>query len=79
MRKDFKINIEIPTGMTVADMKEFIHDAVSSWGKQYQPLVDPRFDIGDSKITVTQMIKREKKNVQHNSTRLTEPKERQTL
>lgn len=57
MIAEFKVRIKIPEGMGISDMKEHILDAVSCWGKQFEPVVDPRFDISERDVKVTRLTK----------------------
>jgi hypothetical protein len=54
VKHEFKIKIKVPEGVSVPAMQEFILDAVSRWGKQYDP-TDPRFKIGDTQIEITRI------------------------
>ena len=51
----FHVEITLPPGMSVQDMKDFIWDALGSWGKSYKPL-SPEFSIGDTPIKVTTLV-----------------------
>lgn len=57
-RVEFKVAVNLPEGMTVADMCAYIRDAVSSWGGQYEPNVDPRFGMHRNRVTVVKMAKK---------------------
>ncbi len=59
MRKSFRVSLNIPDGLSIADTKEYIQDAVTSWGGQYEPpnqdnegQGDPRFHMRSAKVTV---------------------------
>lgn len=55
----FRVTVRAPVPMREADVREFIRDAVSTWGGQYEPpnadnafTGDPRFFIGKPPYTV---------------------------
>lgn len=58
---EFKVSIIIPDGMTVADMREYIDNAVSSWRGHYEPVTDPRGNIDVDTVKVTRVTKSGKK------------------
>jgi hypothetical protein len=54
--------VEVTSSMSWTDTREFVKDAVSSWGGQYFPgnneqEGDPRFDIKEADVKVTRFIR----------------------
>lgn len=62
MTKKFNVQVKMPDGVSVEDMKAYILDAVSCWRGSLQPQVDPLFDLDPNKVKVTLSRKRVKKN-----------------
>ena len=61
MKKKFSVEVVIPEGASVAEMKSYIEDAVTSWAGSLRPAGgfgqhdpgDPLFYLDRSKVKVT--------------------------
>ena len=52
MKKKFVVTLEMPEGVTISEMKEYINEAVALWCKSYNPQ-EPLFDLNRNKVKVT--------------------------
>ena len=51
MRRMFMVQVEMPEGATVEDMRAYIWDAVATWKGQLHP-DEPIFDLDSDKVRV---------------------------
>lgn len=56
MKKEFKVTIAIPEGMSVSDMVDFIHDAITFMPGGYHP-DDPRFSVDRDSVKVVRLYR----------------------
>lgn len=51
MKRTFTVTVEMPSGVTIKEMKQYINDAVRNWAGGYDPEL-PIFDLDRSSIKV---------------------------
>ena len=54
MRKLFRVSVELPTGVTAAQMRVYIYDAVASMKGSYHP-EDPIFNLDSDSVKVSHL------------------------
>lgn len=50
--KQFTVLVDMPRGVSMKEMKEYMHTAIVAWGKGGHP-DNPLFDLRDSHVKVT--------------------------
>lgn len=51
-RRSFRVTVVIPEGVSVAEMREYIREAVRMWCKSFDPENDPLFDLDYNSVRV---------------------------
>lgn len=51
-RRSFRVTVTIPDGVSVAEMRAYIREAVQTWCGSFDPENDPLFDLDYDSVKV---------------------------